>query len=272
MPATRVVRAPAVAGRFYPGDADSLTREVARLLGEPRPTRTALGVVAPHAGYIYSGALAGQTFAQVEVPPRVIVLAPNHTGMGSPVSVIAAGEFRLPGAVAPIDEELGTAIRDRVPDAREDARAHTREHAVEVELPFLIARRMDVRFVPIVLGSLSERAVLAVGRALAQAIGDVGGEVLVVASSDMSHYLPDDETRRRDQPAIQRMLALDPEGLYRVCEEQDISMCGVLPATAMLACARERGAKKAELTGYATSGDAFGDKARVVGYAGVVVT
>jgi MEMO1 family protein len=275
MPPTRVVRAPAVAGRFYPGQAEDLSREVARHLGEPQDAQRALGVVAPHAGYIYSGALAGKTFARVQVPQRVIVLGPNHTGLGSPVSVIASGAFQLPGAEVPIDDDLAAAILKRVPGARHDPRAHEREHAIEVELPFLLAQRgtrTDLRFVPIVLGSLDGDRAIAVGRGLAKAIDDAGGDVLVVASSDMSHYLSDADARRRDRPAIDRILALDPEGLYRVVDEQDISMCGILPVTAMLACAREHGAARADLVGYATSGDAFGDTERVVGYAGVVVT
>ena len=270
--ATRVVRAPAVAGRFYPGDPGACAEEVARLLGGRAEGRRALGVVSPHAGWVYSGALAGKTFAQVAVPARVVVLSPNHTGMGSAVSLIAAGAFELPGGDVAIDEELAAVLLAEVPGAREDARAHAREHAIEVELPFLRARRADVRFVPVVLGGLDGDEAVAVGRGLARALTRAGGDVLVVASSDMSHYLPDRLTRERDRPALERILALDPEGLYEVVRRDDISMCGILPVTAMLACARDHGAARAELVGYATSGDAFGERERVVGYAGVVVT
>jgi len=220
---------------------------------------------------VYSGALAGKTFAQVTVPARVVVLSPNHTGRGSAVSLIAAGSFQIPVGEVPIDEDLAALVLAEVPGAREDARAHAQEHAIEVELPFLQARRADVSFVPIVLGGLDRAEAIAVGRGLARAIEGAGGDVLVVASSDMSHYLSDAVTRERDRPAIERILALDPEGLYDVVERQDISMCGILPVTAMLACARDHGASVAQLVGYATSGDAFGDRDRVVGYAGVVV-
>jgi hypothetical protein len=271
------VRRPAVAGRFYPADARKLDAEVAGYLTGGTAlggsARQALGVVAPHAGYVYSGGVAGKVFAAVEVPRRVVVLAPNHTGLGTRVAVAATGGFEIPGAVLPIDEPLAAAILDEMPGAKADTRAHLHEHAVEVELPFLHARRPDVTIVPIVLASLGEEEAVAVGEGLARALRAAGDEhVLVVASSDMSHYLPDDVTRRQDRLAIDQMLRLDPRGLYQTVESHDISMCGYLPATAMLACSLARGAGRAELVGYATSGEAFGDYDRVVGYAGVVVS
>jgi AmmeMemoRadiSam system protein B len=262
-----VNRAPAVAGRFYPGDAKTLAADVARFLGDVSGARPAIGIVAPHAGYMYSGEIAGKTFARVDVPARAIVLAPNHTGRGAKIAVVAEGVFELPGGGVPIDAALAARVLAEVPGAAADARAHEREHAVEVELPFLRARRPDVQIVPIVLGGLSEEEAIAVGEGLARAAPDA----LVVASSDMNHYLADDVTRAIDRKAIDRLLALDARGLYRTVRDDGISMCGVLPATAMLACARARGAAKAELAGYATSGDAFGDRDRVVGYAGVIV-
>jgi MEMO1 family protein len=270
--ASAQVRPPAVAGRFYPGAAAELAAEVARYLGSPAPTPGVVGAVAPHAGYVYSGACAGKTFRRLEVPRQVVVLAPNHTGRGVPISVSDAAAFRLPGGDVPVDASLRAAILDGIPGARLDARAHQHEHAVEVELPFLRARRPDVAVVPVVLGGLSGEEAVALGEALARVLATFHAEVLVLASSDMCHYLPDDVTRQRDRLAIDRLLALDALGLYRTCEEHDISMCGVLPATAMLACARARGANAAELCCYATSGDAFGDRDRVVGYAGVIVT
>lgn len=261
------VREAAVAGRFYPGDAAALRREVDAFLGAVAP-RPAIGVVAPHAGYVYSGKTAGKVYAAIDVSPSVVVLAPNHTGLGSRVSIIPAGVFRMPGGDVPIDEELAAAVMREVPMAKDDARAHLREHALEVQLPFLVARRPDVRIVPVVLGGLSVDDAIAVGEGIARAAPP---GTLVVASSDMSHYLGDAETRAADQPAIDAMLALDARRLFTTVETRDISMCGYLPATAMLAYARARAATSAELVAYATSGDAFGDRARVVGYAGVVV-
>jgi AmmeMemoRadiSam system protein B len=186
-----------------------------------------------------------------------------------PVSVAARGAFRIPGADVPIDEKLADEILAQVPGAQADVRAHEREHALEVELPFLWALRPDVHIVPIVLGSLDGKKAAAVGQALAAVIGE--RDILVIASSDMSHYLPVDEASRRDRLAIDRLLAVDPLGLYDTCVEEDITMCGVLPATALLACALRLGKPRAELVQYATSGEAFGDTASVVGYAGVLV-
>lgn len=265
--APQVAREPAVAGRFYPGRADELSAEVARFLGAVAAS-PAIGVVAPHAGFVYSGKTAGKVYAAIDVSPSVVVLAPNHTGLGSRVAMVASGVFRMPSGDVPVDEELAAAFLREVPLARDDVRAHLREHALEVQLPFLVARRADVRIVPIVLGGLSRDEAIGVGEGLARA---VPAGTLVVASSDMSHYLSDAETRIADRPAIDAMLSLDPGALFDTVERNDISMCGYLPATAMLAYARLRGAKSADLVAYTTSAEAFGDKDRVVGYAGVIV-
>lgn len=267
------VRASAVAGLFYPGDAVKLRHEVSRLLGDDTEAQPALGLVAPHAGYVYSGKVAGRTFASVRVPRRVIVLCPNHTGRGSPISVFAKGAFRIPGAEVPIDEELVQALLAEVPGAVADDHAHTSEHAIEVELPFLLARQPELKLAPIVLGDLADHEALAIGQGLFRAVDGAAPaqEVLVVASSDMSHYLPDKDARLQDRLAMDELFAMDPQGLCRTVETHGISMCGYLPAAAMLAYARARGASECTLSAYATSGDAFGDYSRVVGYAGVVV-
>lgn len=266
------IRLPAVAGRFYPASADQLGRQVAGLLipdaGAPR---MACAVMAPHAGYVYSGAVAGRVFANIEVPPRVIVLCPNHTGAGPVVSVMTEGAYRIPGADVAVDTALADAIMSEVPEARSDHEAHRAEHAIEVELPFLVARQPRLRIVPMVLGGLPLAGALALGQGLHRAVQRVGGDVLVLASSDMSHYLPDAQARAVDRVALEPLLGFDPAGLYRTVVTRDISMCGFVPATAMLAYARAAGAAAPELVAYATSGDAFGDVSRVVGYAGVVV-
>jgi len=265
---------PAVAGRFYPGDPEELGREVAGYLERGAPDgapRKAIACMAPHAGYVYSGGIAGQTFAAIDVPRRVIVLCPNHTGRGRRIAVVAAGSFRVPGADVPIDEELARHVLEQVAGAESDREAHRFEHAIEVELPFLVARRPDVEIVPVVLAGVREQEAIELGKALHRAAQKVEGDVLVVASSDMSHFLPDDVTRKIDRTALEPLLAFDPSGLYRTVVDNDISMCGFIPATAMLSFAREASAGAPELVGYATSGDAFGDRSRVVGYAGVVV-
>jgi AmmeMemoRadiSam system protein B len=271
------IRQPAVAGRFYPADPIRLQREVGDLL---RPgssaqiaARPAVAVMAPHAGYVYSGGIAGAVFAAVVVPPRVILLCPNHTGMGPRISVVPDGAFRIPGADIPVDAPLAAAILREVPGAAADRDAHAHEHAIEVELPFLLARQPALTIVPIVLAGLSAREAIALGEALARAVAATAapGEVLLVASSDMSHYLPDAVARTVDHQALEPLLAYDAPALYRTVVDNDISMCGFIPATAMLAYAHATGAPAPELVGYATSGDAFGDRSRVVGYAGVLI-
>jgi MEMO1 family protein len=262
-----VIRQPAVAGRFYPADAAKLRVEVDGYLGDPEATPV-LGAVVPHAGYMYSGRVAGATFRRLGVPDRVIVMCPNHTGRGPRVSVMTAGVFRMPGGDVPIDEALAARVLEEVPGASPDVRAHEREHAIEVELPFLVALRPDVRIVPMVLGGLTGEEAAAVGQGLARAIGEQ--DILVLASSDMSHYIPHDDAKKRDRLAIDRLLAVDALGLHATCEAHDITMCGVLPATALLAYVRARGGASGELVMYATSGEAFGAYDSVVGYAGVV--
>jgi AmmeMemoRadiSam system protein B len=270
------VREPAVAGRFYPGSPEEVADEVAALYrevgGAGAAGAPAIAVMCPHAGWFYSGKLAARTLAAVRVPERVIVMCPNHTGRGARVAVMTEGSWRMPGASVPIDAALAAAIvaeaRD-VKGARGDEAAHAREHAIEVLLPLLLARQPALRIVPIVVGGIDAEECAALGRAIARAVR--GEDVLVVASSDMSHYLPEPETRRRDWNALDALVTGDPEALIEAVVEHDVSMCGVRPAAAMLAYARERGAGKPRLVGYTTSGEASGDHDRVVGYAGVVV-
>lgn len=261
------LRPSAVAGRFYPGDADELSSEVARFLGDTSAARPHLGVVAPHAGYVYSGAVAGKLYGATRVPDRVVVLSPNHTGRGAGGAVWSRGAFDLPGGAVVVDEELASALIGQA-GLVDDRAAHLGEHALEVQLPFLRARNPAVRVTPIVLGGLDFAACAAVAAAIARA---APADLLVVASSDMNHYLSDDETRARDRRALAPLLALDARGLYDTVVGEDHSMCGFLPATVMLTYAKLRGARSAELVAYGTSGDAFGDRARVVGYAGVTV-
>lgn len=263
------MRPPAVAGQFYPQGSEALAREVARHLGEVRPRR-ALAVIAPHAGYVYSGPIAGATYAQVEVPSSAVVLCPNHTGRGARRSLWPRGRWRLPGGDITVDEDLASELAARAGLA-EDAAAHAEEHAVEVQLPFLRARNPSVAAVPICLSRLSSLECLALGEAMAQVIRGREGGVLLVASTDMSHYIPADQARELDALAIARVEQLDPEGLYRVVQEEDLSMCGFIPTAVVLAAARALGARRARLVRYGHSGEVSGDASRVVGYAGFVV-
>jgi MEMO1 family protein len=273
MPIT--IRHPAVAGRFYPRDPQSLREEAESYLasGEVKdlaPIR-ALGCIAPHAGYMYSGHVAGAVFSRLDIPVQCILLCPNHTGMGRPLAVMSDGEWETPLGKVPIDAVLAAKLKQRFPALQEDSAAHRAEHAAEVELPFLQLRQPNLAFVPIALGTGQFDPLEQLGLAIADVIASQKAQILIVASSDMNHYESDVVTRAKDHRAIERILALDARGLHDVVTQQDISMCGFGPAVAMLTAARKLGATAAELVKYATSGDISGDRDMVVGYAGVVV-
>jgi MEMO1 family protein len=271
--ATSILRHPAVAGRFYPRDSEDLRAEAQSYLSqaaEPAPV-TAVGCIAPHAGYMYSGHVAGAVFAHIKIPRRCVVMCPNHTGMGRALAMMSDGAWETPLGEVPIDAELAAALKQRFPALQEDPAAHRAEHAAEVELPFLQLRQPELRFVPIALGTGQFEPLEHLGHALADVIAAQKEPVLIVASSDMNHYESDAVTRVKDHRAIERILTLDAQGLYDVVTQQDISMCGFGPAVAMLTAARQLGAKSAELVKYATSADVSGDRDMVVGYAGVVV-
>jgi AmmeMemoRadiSam system protein B len=268
------LRYPAVAGRFYPGDPSELRNEARSYLsrGESgKAAERAIGCIAPHAGYIYSGHVAGAVFSRVDVPTRCLVLCPNHTGVGHALAIMSEGGWKTPIGDVPIDTALAQALKQHFPALDEDASAHRGEHAAEVELPFLLLRQPGLRFVPIALGTAKFELLEQLGKALGEVIAGQKEAVFMVASSDMNHYESDAVTRVKDSRALQKILALDPRGLFDVVLKEDISMCGFGPAVAMLTAARALGAKSAELVKYATSGDISGDRDMVVGYAGVIV-
>ncbi len=274
------LRTPAVAGRFYPGNPDQLLRDVRTCLfdgkgsHQPEPI-SAIGCVAPHAGYIYSGGVAGAVYSRLKVPERCIVLCPNHTGKGGPLAIMANTAWQTPlGEVEP-DPELSSRVMERFPALQEDSAAHRSEHAIEVQLPFLQVRQPRLNIVSIAIGTSNFDVLRGLGEAVAEAIGFCGQpktNFLIVASSDMNHYESDTITRIKDQKAIERVLAMDARGLWKVVMEEDISMCGYGPTIVMLTAAKLLGAGSTNLVKYATSGEVSGDFEAVVGYAGIVVS
>ncbi len=270
---TSNVRMPAVAGRFYPRDADTLRRDILEYTSPDVSSRIeAIGCIAPHAGYVYSAHVAGAVYSRIEIPNRVIVLCPNHTGMGHPLAIMTSTPWQTPLGKVAADRELGTALLQRFPALREDSAAHRSEHAIEVQLPFLQTRRADLTFVPIAVGTRDFDMLRDLGEAIADVISAQPDKVLVVASSDMNHYESDAITRIKDHMAIERVLALDARALWEVVMNEDISMCGFGPTVAMLTAAQRLGATSATLVKYATSGEIYGDYEKVVGYAGVIVS
>jgi AmmeMemoRadiSam system protein B len=268
------IRHPAVAGRFYPKDPAILREEVCGYLSQPtmgRPIR-ALGCVVPHAGYVYSGHVAGAVFSELEIPELCLVLCPNHSGVGMPLSIMSEGAWETPLGDVPIDNAFAESLKKHCGLLQEDSSAHRAEHAVEVELPFLQLRQPQLKIVPITLGTGQFEALEQLGNAIADTISELNAPVLVIASSDMNHYESDAITRIKDQSAIESILRLDACGLHEVVTQQHVSMCGYGPAVAMLTAAKKLGARSAELVKYATSGDISGDRNFVVGYAGIVVS
>jgi AmmeMemoRadiSam system protein B len=266
-----MVRPPAVAGRFYPSDPQELARQVKQFSGGTTSKTAARGCVVPHAGYVYSGHVAGAVYTAMEIPARIILLGPRHYPQGQALAILTEGSFETPLGHARIDAAMAKELAHACPLLREDPIAHEREHSLEVQLPFLQRLAGDFRFVPVVLGTDRYGAMEELGRAVAQVVASQKEAVLVIASSDMNHYESDAVTRAKDERAIARVLAVDPRGLYDTVRSEGISMCGYAATVAVLVAVRELGATDATLIRYATSGDITGERDRVVGYAGIVI-
>jgi MEMO1 family protein len=271
MTTATVVRRPAVAGQFYPRNSRELRSEIDSFTCEHRERVSARGCVIPHAGYMYSGHVAGAVYARLKLPERYIILCPNHTGLGTPLSIMSQGMWETPLGKAAIDRELASELKAKLSLLNEDSEAHRREHATEVQLPFLQAMLPNFSFVPIAVGTGSFDALTMLGECLGEVIAKQEEQILIISSSDMNHYESDAVTRHKDARAIERILALDPKGLYDVVNHENITMCGYGPTVAMLTAARQLSASQAELIRYATSGDISGDRSTVVGYAGIAV-
>lgn len=266
-------RTPAVANMFYPGNRDRLKEQLYSFVERAPKPRKVLGAISPHAGYMYSGGVAGAVFSQILIPETVIIVGPNHRGIGAPVALDASGAWEMPMGSVPINEDLAGLIL-KAPfnhKIKDDSQAHAMEHSLEVQVPFLQVLRPDVTIVPITVSHVGYDQCDEIGRALVQGVRDFGNEVLVLASTDMTHYESRETAKTKDRLAIERVLALDPKGLYDTVTQGGISMCGVVATTIVLTACKGLGATKAELVRYATSGDVTGDYDQVVGYAGFIV-
>lgn len=269
---TSAVRTPAVSGRFYPARYEELLCDVRKLASSTQATRVAaIGCVAPHAGYMYSGHVAGAVYSRLEIPEHCIILCPNHTGKGVPLSIMTATAWQTPLGEVAASTELGSLLLRRFPALQEDSAAHRGEHAIEVQLPFLQAEQSKLHIVPIAIGTSNLEVLCGLGEAVAEVVGASDQKALIIASSDMNHYESDAVTRIKDHKAIERVLAMDARGLWDVVMNEDISMCGFGPTIVMLTAAKILGATAATLVRYATSGDVSGDRETVVGYAGIIV-
>ena len=267
-----MIRQPVVAGQFYPASASQLRALIEMMVNEKAEKQEVIGLVSPHAGYPYSGPVAGAVFSRIEFKDTFIIMGPNHTGRGKPLSIMTQGTWETPLGNVKIDSELARQILDGSSYLQEDEAAHQHEHSIEVQLPFLQYFKPDIRIVPIILSFASGEAYKEIGRDIARAVKELKREVVLVASSDMTHYEPQEVAQQKDAQAIDAILALDEDELLKRVEELDISMCGYAPAVSLIAAARELGAKSAELVKYQTSGDTTGDYSAVVGYAGIIIT
>jgi len=267
-----MIRKPVVADTFYPGGAERLEQQVRAFMTDMSKQERAVAIMVPHAGYVYSGQVAGQVYSQVKIPRDVIIIGPNHRGMGATHAIMSSGSWNMPLGRIEINEPLAQAVMKHSLTLRDDASAHRYEHSLEVQAPFLQVLRPDFQLVPIVLSASSYDECKELGKAIADGIRDYGQDVLMVASTDMTHYEPHSEAQKKDRFAIERILELDPKGLMTTVLGRGISMCGVMPVTVVLEAALELGARSARLVAYSTSGETSGDYEQVVGYAGMIIS
>lgn len=266
-----MIRQPAVAGSFYPANPEELLVQLDSFLSTRHESRKVKGLIVPHAGYIYSGAVAGEVFAMAEIPKQVVLIGPNHHGTGENIAVSGADSWATPLGDVPVATVLRDQIVNDIPVLSIDDQAHRYEHSLEVMLPFLLRRQPELQIVPIVLGQLSLSDCLQLGTALAQTLKTWEKEVLLLASTDMNHFSSAETSEKLDSMAINAMTAYDLQRLYQVVRENQISMCGVLPTVTVMQAAHDLGARECQLVRYAHSGQVNGDNSSVVGYAGLIL-
>ena len=267
-----MLRLPTVSGRFYPSDPLELTalvREFAKAVPPFEPARVRACLV-PHAGYVYSGRVAGAVLSRISIPSKILILGVRHFPRGEQAAILSNGAWRTPLGDVPIDEPLAAALQKVCPFLREDSVAHSSEHSLEVQLPFLQVLVPRFTFVPIALGTVRFEDLVSVGEAIGRVLASLQDDILLLTTSDLNHYEDDATTRMKDHKAIDQLLAFNPRGLYDTCRNESISMCGLGPAVAMLTALNSLGARKSELVKYATSADVSGDRDAVVGYAGMI--
>ena len=266
-----MIREAAVAGQFYPGWPEELKETIGYMTSREEAKIDVVGVISPHAGYIYSGPVAGAVFSRIKFTGTFILIGPNHRGEGKPFSITSTGSWRTPLGEVGINAELAGAILKASGRLEEDTLAQRNEHSLEVQVPFLQYFMPGVKIVPILLSHARPDVYQEIGRALVQGLREIGEEAVIVASSDMTHYEPHEKAKAKDSLAIEAILSLDADELISRIAKHDISMCGYAPVISLITAAKELGARKAELVKYQTSGDSSGDYSSVVGYAGIII-
>lgn len=267
------IRPSLIAGQWYPGTADSLSEAIRHYLEAAEKAAISgkiVGLIAPHAGYVYSGGIAAHAFCLVQDHSfdRVVIVCPKHSYHPGAILTTAYEAYNTPLGTIPVDIELLATLKSKV---NIESVRHDEEHALEIELPFLQhALHGDFSLLPLMLRDQTYACAEMLGKALAAVIGGDKG-TLLIASSDLSHFYTDTEARRLDRVMLDRIEAFDPQGVIQIEEEGRAYACGRAAIAAVLVAARELGATKAQIVGYGTSGDTGGDRSRVVGYgAGVI--
>ncbi len=265
-----MVRKTCVAGYFYPKQKESLLKMIKGFVESDIKKKKALGAISPHAGYQYSGIVAGAVYSSIRIPDKLVLLGPSHRTMNSNFAIIREGEWETPFGNIPIDTKLADQIISRTKLVSEDIDAHRMEHSLEVQLPFIHYFNPNCSIVPLITAYFASYNDLEeLGKSISSSIDVLNEDILILASTDMSHQVSQETAKEKDFLAIDKILKLDPQGLYEVVKSQNISMCGFQATTAALVAAKESGAKKAELIKYQTSGDVTKDYNNVVGYAGI---
>jgi len=260
------IRAPAVAGTFYYLGEEMLREQVDKLLLETKEKPRFHAVIAPHAGYMYSGKTAAKAIASLLPAKTFVIIGPNHTGLGKSFAVAAKGAWETPLGFVPVDGEIAAKLCSG--PAAEDALAHYEEHSAEVQLPLLQRRFHDAKFSIVPISILNISYGLSFLRdciELGEQIASLGEDVSIIASSDFSHYIPLDEAKRKDAAAMKSIMSLDATGLFKALESTDASVCGYGPIAVLLAAAKKMG-MKAQSIASSSSGDVTGDKGNVVTY------
>ena len=267
-----MIRKPIVAGQFYSSDSKDLKNEIKRLKPKDTAKISAKGIIMPHAGYICSGKVAAATVARIIPKNHIIILGPNHTGRGKDFSIFAEGKWETPLGSVEIDDTLAKSIINSGDIIEIDYLAHAREHSIEVELPILQYFFKDFRVVPITCAASTIKTYREVAGQIFKAIKNNKDEILLIASTDMTHYENDSAVRRKDRLAIESIIRLESEELLKNITKENISMCGAPSVIILMECCRLMQAHKAEIVLYSTSGEVSGDDSSVVGYLGAVIS
>jgi hypothetical protein len=278
------IREPVVAGAFYPGNREKLVETIENSFLHPlgpgelpekdgdKGGRTIKGLILPHAGYVYSGPAAAHGYLELSrenEPETIVIIGPNHTGLGASLSMWGEGGWRTPLGLTSIDEELAERLNQISPSIEYNDIGHSREHSIEVQLPFIQYIFQDVKILPIVMGYQNLETSRELGRAISEARD--GKDIMVLASTDLTHQESQSSANEKDHKVIDAIKSMDEENLQQRVRKDRISMCGYGPVSATLLCCKEWGAKEAELLKYYTSGDITGDKYAVVGYASIKI-